>query len=66
MKNKQIKTNFEELERILTIQNEYAQKQPKNKEQEACIIGMITALHSITDYKYTFNRQENKITKIKT
>jgi hypothetical protein len=64
-KNVLIETKlFEELERILTIQNEYSQKTPHNKEQKAYLQGLISALEIITNYNYTFNKESNKINKI--
>ena len=64
MKNNNSFLNIEELERILKIQNEHTQKEPKNKEQKAYLQGIKTGLEILTDYKYSFSILLNKIIEI--
>ena len=54
---------LKEFEHVLIIQNEHAQR-VKNKEQNAYLNGIITGLNIATDFKYTFDKQKNKIEKL--
>ncbi len=55
---------FEELERVLTTQNEYSKINPEDKVQSAYVEGIISALEALSCYTYTFDKQTNKIIKI--
>lgn len=61
---KEENTIIKELEEYLQLRNGYHKARPQDKEEKAFLEGVISALHIITRYAYTFDKQQNKIIKI--